>query len=259
MTAATPSMPSSGRVTCCHTGRKRAYASCETGSTLPRIAASDRMRSRRSTSASHVEQQHVGIGDQRPGDRHALAHPARQVRRPGVLEAGQADEVDQAGHAAAARRSAGDLQRQADVALDAAPREQGGVLEGDPEPSRSPQRDGRQPVHEGRPGVGVSRSARMRSTVDLPHPDGPSRATNSPRPALSSRRRRPPRSVRRPSGTPCAARATDAVACAPVRRAATGSAGALLTRRARCRGARAARCATAAHGRRARARRWRRP
>ena len=46
-------MPSSGRVTCCQTGRNRANASCETGSTLPRIAASERIRSRRSTSASH--------------------------------------------------------------------------------------------------------------------------------------------------------------------------------------------------------------
>ena len=46
-------MPSSGRVTCCQTGRNRAYASCGTGSTLPRIAASDRIRRRRSTSVSH--------------------------------------------------------------------------------------------------------------------------------------------------------------------------------------------------------------
>ena len=48
-----------------------------------------------------VEQQHVGIGDERPGDRHALAHPARELRRAGLLEAAQADEVDQAGDAAA--------------------------------------------------------------------------------------------------------------------------------------------------------------
>ncbi|CAH0265172.1 hypothetical protein SRABI128_03245 [Microbacterium sp. Bi128] len=52
-TARTPSTPSSGRVRCCQTGRNRAYATGGTGSTLPRIAASERIRSRRSTSVSH--------------------------------------------------------------------------------------------------------------------------------------------------------------------------------------------------------------
>src|SRR5581483_2297091 len=64
---------------------------------------------------------------------------------------------------------------------------------------------GGSPCTRAMPAVGVSRSARMRSTVDLPHPDGPRRDKNCPSwlsrstPSSATTRRRPIRnSLRSP-------------------------------------------------------------
>ena len=63
---------------CCHTGRNRANASGETGSTLPRMAASDRIRSRRSTSASH----HSVSSDRRASPESAAGRKKPLAMRP---------------------------------------------------------------------------------------------------------------------------------------------------------------------------------
>ena len=81
-----------------------------------------------------VEQQDVGVGDQRAGDRGPLAHPAGQLRRPRPLEPGETDEVDQRRHVGAPAALAGHLEGQSHVALDAAPRKQRRILEGDAQP-----------------------------------------------------------------------------------------------------------------------------
>ena len=63
-----------------------------------------------------VEQQDLGLDDQRPGDGDPLAHAARQLRGPGVLEALEADQLDEVGdRVVGAPRHAADLERQPDV------------------------------------------------------------------------------------------------------------------------------------------------
>ena len=42
-----------------------------------------------------VEQEQVGVMDERPGDRYTLGHPTGQVARPGVFKPLQSDQVDQ--------------------------------------------------------------------------------------------------------------------------------------------------------------------
>ena len=43
-----------------------------------------------------VEQQHLRLDHQRPGDGDPLAHAARELRGPGLLEALEPDELDEA-------------------------------------------------------------------------------------------------------------------------------------------------------------------
>ena len=64
-----------------------------------------------------VHQQQPRAGDQRAGDRHALAHAARQLVRIGLLPAGQAHQAQQLVRRARTgqRLAAADLQRQRDV------------------------------------------------------------------------------------------------------------------------------------------------
>ena len=95
-----------------------------------------------------VEQQHPRLGDERAGDRHALAHAARQLRRPGLLEALQADELDEVGDGGRRDRGAGHLQGELDVRLDRAPRQQRRVLEGDAEVMGAAGDVGRFAVHQ---------------------------------------------------------------------------------------------------------------
>jgi hypothetical protein len=78
-----------------------------------------------------VEQQHLRLDDQRPGNRHPLLHAARQLRGPGLLKALQADQLDQVSDLIPGGPDARDLQRQPDVGGDVAPGQQARVLEGD--------------------------------------------------------------------------------------------------------------------------------
>jgi hypothetical protein len=80
-----------------------------------------------------VEQQHRWLHHERAGDRDPLAHAAGELRRPGLLEAAQADEVDQLVDVRLVGLLAGDLERQPDVRHDAAPGQQRVVLERDAE------------------------------------------------------------------------------------------------------------------------------
>ena len=75
----------------------------------------------------------VGFDHQRAGDRHALAHAAGELGRPGRLEALEADQLDQVGDGVGADLHPADLERQPDVGRDGAPRQQRRVLEGDAE------------------------------------------------------------------------------------------------------------------------------
>ena len=78
-----------------------------------------------------VHQQQIGVEGERPGDRGALLHAARQLPGIFLLEALQVDELERALDARllVRRPNAHDLQRQRDVALDGAPRKQRRRLE----------------------------------------------------------------------------------------------------------------------------------
>ena len=62
-----------------------------------------------------VEQQHRGLERQRARDRDPLPHAARELRRLGVLEAREADQLDQLLDVGLVDLAAGDLERQLDV------------------------------------------------------------------------------------------------------------------------------------------------
>ena len=73
-----------------------------------------------------VEAEHRPAGEQRARERDALAHPARQLVRPGVLEALEAEVLQQRGGALACRGAieARDAQRERGVVGGARPRQQ---------------------------------------------------------------------------------------------------------------------------------------
>ena len=73
-----------------------------------------------------VEQQHVGLGDERPGDRHPLAHAARQLAGQAVGELGQAHDAQHLGDPRGAARPAAAeaLQAEGHVLGHGPPREQ---------------------------------------------------------------------------------------------------------------------------------------
>ena len=82
-----------------------------------------------------VRQQHARRGGQRPGDADALFLAARQLGRIAARLRGQADALDQLGHAGgdAGGFDAGDFQRQGDVFRDRARGEQVEMLEYHPD------------------------------------------------------------------------------------------------------------------------------
>ena len=132
-----------------------------------------------------VEQQHLGLDRERPGERHALALAARELRRVAVGEAVEVDELRAARPPARLISAFGRLrivspkatlsldrhvlerrvvlEHEADVAL--LRRQRGGVLAVD---------------HDASPVSGSSSPAIMRSSVDLPLPLGPSSAVSEP-------------------------------------------------------------------------------
>lgn len=141
----------------------------------------------RSASAEHVERrerlvetQQLGLHRERAGEADLLAHAARELAGIGALEAGEADELDQALGVIApfGRRDPARLERDLHV-LDH--REPGKEREG-------LEHDGRVRIDAGErraaiehpPARGAMSPATMRSRVDLPQPEGPTRHTNSP-------------------------------------------------------------------------------
>ena len=151
-----------------------------------------------------VHQQHLGIDRQRAGERHALALAARQLVRVPVGVVGEADQRQRlAGAVAAARRGAG---RSAPART---PRWRARAARAAAAPSWNTSATGSTaPAVAGAiltvPALGLARSAITRSSVDLPTPDGPTMARNSPRRTVrssprSTSVRRPLRSKARPS------------------------------------------------------------
>ncbi len=125
-----------------------------------------------------------GLGHQRARERGAHAHAARELRRIAAGGVGETDLLDRLARAVEPfrARDTAELERQRDVVEQVAPRQQVGVLEdvGDRRVLGRFRRwrDGRSRTMV--PRVGRSRPAISRSSVDLPHPDGPSRARNWP-------------------------------------------------------------------------------
>ena len=78
-----------------------------------------------------VEEEHVGVDRERPGEPDALAHAARELVRVALLEAGKADLRDVAPRrlAALALRDAAQLEPEGDVPLDGRPGHQREILE----------------------------------------------------------------------------------------------------------------------------------
>ena len=122
-----------------------------------------------------VEQEQLGLRGQRPGDGRPHAHAARHWRRAVVGEPASPTRARSrpgpgVGVAAPAPSQLGP----------GAPRCRGlcatAAAWGPGTRSRR-----RSPSVDTVPVVGTSKPARRRSSVDLPHPDGPTRATNSPR------------------------------------------------------------------------------
>ena len=82
-----------------------------------------------------VQQENRGFGDQRTGNGHALAHAAGQLSRQRFGVSGQSNQLDQIADPSLVRayRLAQHLERQRDVATNAAPRQQRRILKHDPE------------------------------------------------------------------------------------------------------------------------------
>ncbi len=116
-----------------------------------------------------VEQQKLGLLDQRAGKGDALGLSAREIARPVVQSFAESDLGERCSGAFARVRC---LQAERHVAPEVVPRQQPMFLKHDRRPPRR-QRCGR-PGSESRP-------ARARSSVVLPQPLSPSKATNSPR------------------------------------------------------------------------------
>jgi hypothetical protein len=87
-----------------------------------------------------VHQQHAWLVQQRPAERDALLHPARELVRRPVLEAREADEGEQLLRLPPVRPpvEAEDLDREEDVLEDVPPRQQRGPLEGESDVAARP-------------------------------------------------------------------------------------------------------------------------
>ncbi len=123
----------------------------------------------------------AGVVDQGAGQGHALRHAAGELARPRLVEAGQADRAaaPRRPGRAAPRSTPLRLRPQRDIVPDRAPGNSVGSW-------NTTTREGRGRADLDAVGedacrlVGGSSPATSRSSVDLPQPEGPSRATNSP-------------------------------------------------------------------------------
>ena len=126
-----------------------------------------------------IEQEHLGIGDESPGEAGTLAHASGELTRIGALEPDQAHEPDDVSDPlVGAIAETPPLDAEVDVVPDRPPREERIVLEDDrtfgagPGVTTSPTST--------RPSVGRTRPAMQLSSVVFPQPDGPTTVTNSP-------------------------------------------------------------------------------
>ena len=140
-----------------------------------------------------VEEEHARLDGERAGERHALPLAAGELRRVALLEAGELHEIEQLQHALA------DLRRATGAAAPAGPSGRrrccrtpscGGRARSSGTRSRRSAAARRGRAHPRRRRgrgrrSGSSRPARMRSSVVLPEPDGPSSASSSPAPTSS--------------------------------------------------------------------------
>ena len=89
-----------------------------------------------------VEQQDLGLEGQRPGERHPLARPARQLGRPGGRRPPDRGRPARSARPAAPRRRSvgqpGELERIGDVVGGRAPGQQPRLLEDEPDPRVRP-------------------------------------------------------------------------------------------------------------------------
>ena len=122
-----------------------------------------------------VEEEPRRVPGERAGERDPHLHAAGQPPRVVALEAGEADEVDRlcATGGALGLAHPVQLEQQLDVATDAAPRQERGVLEHVTEVGRAAVDSTSPPVWSTRPDATLS-------NVDLPQPEGPTMATISP-------------------------------------------------------------------------------
>ena len=97
-----------------------------------------------------VQQQDVRVQDEGASDRHPLAHASGELPRPGPLEPGHADQLQQMGNAVPVRAPAGHSVGKRDVVPGGQPRQQGVVLEGDTEAVLAGQVGGRATLDEDR-------------------------------------------------------------------------------------------------------------
>ena len=130
-----------------------------------------------------VHEQQPRLLGERAGDRDALLHAAGELVGVAVDELGEADELGELGDARGARRP---CRRRAARAAARCCRRRCATAAGPPAGRRCRSPGRRAPCAAGLPKissspvVAVSRSAMRRSSVDLPHPDGPMSETNSP-------------------------------------------------------------------------------
>ena len=132
-----------------------------------------------------VEQQHLRVGRERPHQRHALALAAGELRRHAlgvVLELHEREQLRRRAGGSASRVWPFSSRPKAMLRGDVHVREQRIVLEHDVHVAPVRRQRASRPCRRGRmrPEFGISKPPSMRSVVDLPQPEGPSRVTNLP-------------------------------------------------------------------------------
>jgi hypothetical protein len=127
-----------------------------------------------------VEQQDVGVGGQRSGDLTSLLHAARQFVDAVFGKVAEPDDAAPRPHGVAvADAEVAGASAEFDVAAHREPRVQRrGLLEDETSMTRRP--DDRASAKVMDPVVGVRRPANSSSSVDFPHPEGPTMQVKSP-------------------------------------------------------------------------------
>ena len=145
-----------------------------------------------------VEQDQARLHDERARDAHALAHAARELRRIAGREVGQGRRASARRARACAFSAALSFARRRPNATLPATSSQGSEASSwntTPMPSGALARDRAGPRTRSLPSVAGVRPAISSSSVDLPQPDGPTTAKNSP---FGARSRSGPPHARRP-------------------------------------------------------------